>query len=71
MRRAIPIIIGAILVLVGVGQAAQGAGLMGGSSLMDNNPTFIYVGGLFVVVGLALIAFGALSKPKAQTSAAI
>jgi xanthine/uracil permease len=71
MRKAIPIIvIGAILLLLGIGFASQGAGMMGGSSLMDNNPTFIYVGGLVAIVGIALIAFGAASRTKVETAAA-
>ena len=69
MRRAIPLIIGMILILLGIGWASQGAGLMGGSSLMDNNPTFIYLGGVLALVGIALIAFGAFSKKKVQTPA--
>ncbi|MGA2035834.1 MAG: hypothetical protein ABSG68_26605 [Thermoguttaceae bacterium] len=56
--------------MLGVGQAAQGAGYIGGSSLMDNNTTFIYAGGLFAVVGLALIVFGARSKQRANNPAA-
>jgi hypothetical protein len=44
--------------------------MMGGSSLMDNNPTFIYVGGLVAIVGIALIAFGAASRTKVETAAA-
>jgi len=71
MRRAIPIGIGVILLLIGIGWASQGAGIMGGSSLMDNNSTFIYLGGFLAVVGIALVAFGAVSKPKPQTSAAM
>ena len=70
MNKFIPIVIGVILLFLGLGQSAQGAGIIGGSSLMDNNTTFIYVGGLFAVVGLALIAFGALSKQKPKASAA-
>jgi len=70
MRRAIPIVIGAILLLIGIGWASQGAGLMGGSSLMDNNSIFIYLGGFLAVVGIAVVAFGVVSKPKAQTPAA-
>jgi hypothetical protein len=71
LNKFIPIVIGVILLILGVGQAGQGAGYIGGSSLMDNNTTFIYVGALFAVVGLALIAFGALSrqKPKAAATA--
>lgn len=64
MRRAIPIIIGVILFLVGTGWASQGAGIIGGSSLMDNNPTFIYLGGFVAAVGVVSVAFGALSKAK-------
>lgn len=67
MRRAIPMVIGGILVLVGIGWASQGAGMMGGSSLMDNNSTFIYLGGFLAIVGIALLAFGAISKPKTST----
>jgi len=67
-RRAVPIIVGAILLLIGIGWAAQGAGMIGGSSLMDNNTTFVYVGSLVAVVGIALLAFGALSKMKVVTS---
>ena len=67
MRKAIPIVIGVILLLVGIGWASQGAGIMGGSSLMDNNSAFIYLGGLLAAVGVALVAYGALSKTKAPT----
>ena len=67
MRRAIPIVIGVVLLLVGIGWASQGAGIMGGSSLMDNNSTFIYLGGVVALLGVALVAYGALSKR--QTSA--
>jgi hypothetical protein len=71
MRKAIPIIIGGILLLLGVGWASQGAGIMGGGSFMDNNPTFIYLGGFLAAVGIAIIAFGAISKTKAKTSSPI
>jgi xanthine/uracil permease len=72
MRKAIPmIVVGAIFLLLGIGFASQGAGMMGGSALMDNNPTFIYVGGLVAVVGLAVIAFGAMSRTKVKTAAAM
>ncbi len=70
MRRAIPIVIGVILLLIGIGWASQGAGIMGGSSLMDNNSTFIYLGALLAVVGIAMVAFGAVSK-KAKSPAAM
>jgi xanthine/uracil permease len=69
MRRAIPIILGVVLLLLGVGWASQGAGMLGGGSLMDNNPTFIYLGGFVALVGIVLIASGAVSKTKAQKPA--
>jgi len=69
MRRAIPIVVGVILLLVGIGWASQGAGIIGGSSLMDNNPTFLYLGGFLGVVGIALIAYGAIMKAKPQVPA--
>jgi len=68
MRKAIPLILGIILVLLGAGWASQGAGLMGGSSLMDNNTTFIYLGGVVALAGISLIAFGVFSKRKAPSS---
>jgi hypothetical protein len=68
MMRAIPIVIGVILLLLGIGWASQGAGIMGGSSLMDNNQTFIYLGGLVALVGVALVAFGATRRGKATTA---
>jgi len=71
MRRAIPIVIGAILLLIGIGWASQGAGIMGGSSLMDNNSTFIYLGGFLAVVGVALVVYGAMLKTNAQTPVAM
>jgi xanthine/uracil permease len=71
MKKVVPIVVGVILLLLGIGFASQGAGMMGGSSLMDNNPAFIYVGGLVAVIGIAAIAFGALSKSKASTPAEI
>lgn len=62
MRRAIPITIGVILVLTGVVWASQGAGIAGGGSFMDNNPTFINLGAIVAVVGIAVIAFGSSGK---------
>jgi hypothetical protein len=71
MRRAIPIVIGAILLLIGIGWASQGMGIMGGSSLMDNNLVFVYLGGFLAVIGIALVAYGAKLKTKAPTPAAM
>jgi hypothetical protein len=68
LRRAIPIVIGVILLLVGIGWASQGAGIIGGSSLMDNNSTFIYLGGVLALLGVALVAYGTLSKTRPSAS---
>jgi xanthine/uracil permease len=64
MKRIIPIAIGVIVLLVGIAWASQGAGMMGGSGVMDNKSAFIYIGGFVAIIGLALIAFGAISKPR-------
>lgn len=71
MRRIIPVIVGVVLLLVGIGWAAQGAGVIGGSSLMDNNTVFVLLGGIIAVLGVGLVAYGAVLKPKAQAPAAI
>lgn len=63
MRKAVPVAIGVVLLLVGLGWASQGAGIVGGSSLMDHNVTFVYIGGIIAALGVALVAFGTISKP--------
>lgn len=63
----IEIAVGAVIAILGTLFALQGAGLIGGSSLMDGNPTFILVGPLVSVGGLVLVAFGMrppTPKPK-------
>ncbi len=67
-EEAIPIAIGVMLLLVGLVWASQGAGMIGGSSLMDHNATFVYLGGLIAVIGVALLAFGALSRPNPKAA---
>jgi len=71
MRRAVSIGIGVILLLIGLGWASQGAGILGGSSLMDNNLTFVYLGGALAIVGIALIARGAMSETRARSASAM
>jgi hypothetical protein len=61
--------IGAVIIVLGTVFALQGAGIIGGSSLMDNNSTFVLVGPLIAVGGLVLVAFGLQSpgpKPKKE-----
>jgi len=67
MRGLVPVIVGAILLLIGIAWASQGSGMMGGSSLMDHNSTFIYLGGAVAVVAIVLIALGAVWETKSRT----
>ena len=57
-----------ILAFFGVVFALQGANVIKGSSVMSGNSTYIYVGGALAVIGLVLMAAGAMSKPKASSS---
>lgn len=57
-----------ILAFFGVVFALQGADVIKGSSVMSGDSTYIYVGGALAVIGLVLIATGAMSKPKASQS---
>ena len=63
------IVVGVILALLGTVFALQGDGVIGGSPLMDNNSSFIYVGLVVAIVGLVVIAFGLRisSKPATKT----
>ena len=69
MNKLVLIAVGVVLVLIGLVWASQGAGMIGGSSLMDHNVTFVYLGGMVVAVGLAMLALGAVSKPTTKTPA--
>ncbi len=65
-RRWAFLIAGLILAFFGVVFALQGANVIKGSSVMSGNSTYIYVGGALAVIGLVLMATGAMSKPKAS-----
>ena len=54
------------LMVTGAVWAFQGAGYIPGS-FMSNDPTWIYIGGGTVVVGLILAFLGIRSKPAAKT----
>ena len=54
--RTASVVVGLLLVIFGSVFALQGVGVIGGS-FMSNNPTYIYVGGALVVVGLLLLIF--------------
>ncbi len=70
MRSKTPIILGVILLLLGVVWASQGAGIAGSGSYMDNNPTFVNLGALLAVAGIALMALGTFWKAKVKAPAA-
>ncbi len=73
VSRIASIIVVLLLVLFGSVFALQGDGVIGGS-FMSNNPTYIYVGGVLVLIGLILLVFarrtGSMmpSKPMPSTS---
>ena len=56
------IVLGILLVLLGTVFASQGAGLLGSGSFMDNNSTYIYLGGALAIVGVLLLAFGVIPR---------
>jgi hypothetical protein len=69
VRRAILLVVGIIVLLVGIVWAAQGSGIAGSNSYMDNNPTFINLGAVVAVIGVVVIAIGAFWRPKTIPSA--
>ncbi len=65
MRR-VPIVVGLFVLLLGIVWAAQGAGVAPGNSFMNNNPTYLNLGGVLAIVGVTLVGLGALWKTKPQ-----
>jgi len=49
-------VVGVLLLLAGIVFSLQGADIITGSSLMSGNSTYIYVGAIVAIVGLALLA---------------
>lgn len=64
-NKLLMVVLGLLLVVFGSVFALQGYGVLGGSSLMDNNPSWIYIGGFVALIGVALLALGA--RPEAKT----
>ncbi|MDA4126176.1 MAG: hypothetical protein OK452_03085 [Thaumarchaeota archaeon] len=60
------IIAGILLILLGTVWASQGAGMLGSGSFMDNNSTYIYLGGAVAIVGVLLLAFGVIPRQGKQ-----
>ena len=55
IRRKITLLLGLALVFLGIIWSLQGSGAIGGSAIMSDNPTFIYVGSLVSLIGFLLL----------------
>jgi len=55
-RKLALLILGVLLLLAGTVFSLQGANVITGSSLMSGNSTYIYVGAIVAIIGLALLA---------------
>jgi len=55
-RKLAVIILGVLVLLAGIVFSLQGADIITGSSLMSGNSTYIYVGAIVAIIGLALLA---------------
>jgi len=64
-------ILGVILFLAGIVFSLQGANVITGSSLMSGNPTYIYVGAVVAIIGLALLVLSTRVGKKPPISAAV
>lgn len=63
-------ILGVILLLAGIVFSLQGANIITGSSLMSGNSTYIYVGAVVAIIGLALLVLSSRSGKKPPSPAA-
>jgi divalent metal cation (Fe/Co/Zn/Cd) transporter len=70
-RRIVLLILGVVLLLAGIVFSLQGADIITGSSLMSGNPTYIYVGAVVAIIGLALLVLSSRvgKKPASPTAA--
>ena len=55
-RKLAIIILGVLVLLAGIVFSLQGADIITGSPLMSGNSTYIYVGAIVAIIGLALLA---------------
>jgi len=61
--------VGIVVAIIGGVFALQGAGIIGGSTIMDGNSTYIFLGSFITVMGLVVTAFGMRpSTPKPKKS---
>ena len=70
-RKLALLILGILLLLAGVVFSLQGANVITGSSLMSGDSTYIYVGAMVAIIGLALLVLSSRSggKPPSSTAA--
>jgi uncharacterized membrane protein len=68
-RKITMILVGLLLLLLGAVFALQGDGAIGGGSLMENNPNFIYIGSFAALVGIVLAVLGIWPRPGVQSPA--
>ena len=61
------LILGVLLLLAGIVFSLQGADIITGSPLMSGNPTYIYVGAVVAIIGLALLALSSRVGKKASS----
>ena len=61
-------VIGVVVLLLGIVFALQGANVIGGSSVMSGDSTYIYVGGIVAVVGLIILVRGMKSGGSSTPS---
>ena len=60
------LLIGIMLIGIGIVWSLQGAGMIGGNSFMNDNPSFIYVGSFVSLIGFLLLV--ASYRPGSTTS---
>jgi protein-S-isoprenylcysteine O-methyltransferase Ste14 len=69
-RKLILLILGVIFLLAGIVFSLQGADVITGSSLMSGNSTYIYVGAIVAIIGLALLLLSSRAGEKPSSPVA-
>jgi hypothetical protein len=65
VTRRSTLLIGILFIAIGIIWSLQGSGMIGGNSLMNDNPTFIYAGSFVTLIGFLLLI--ASYRPGAAT----
>ncbi|HUK79404.1 MAG TPA: hypothetical protein VLU91_01935 [Nitrososphaerales archaeon] len=69
-RKLALLVLGILLLLAGVVFSLQGANVITGSSPMSGDSTYIYVGAIVAIIGLALLVLSSRSGGKPPSSTA-